>query len=78
MIALFGLVQAAHVLGRTADAIVPLGRYLDLNPTKSEVRYALGGCLSSCGRVEEAKKQLARTLELDPDYAPATERLSQL
>ncbi|MDY0274342.1 MAG: tetratricopeptide repeat protein [Desulfomicrobium sp.] len=78
MIALFGLVQAAHVLGRTADAIVPLGRYLDLNPTKSEVRYALGGCLSSCGRVEEAKKQLAHTLELDPDYAPATELLSQL
>lgn len=78
IVALFGLVQAAHVLGRTEETIVPLGRYLELNPNKSDVRYALSGCLSSCGRTEEAKKQLILTLELDPDHAPASELLSQL
>lgn len=78
IVALFGLVQAAHVIGRTAEAIVPLGRYLDFNPAKSEVRYALSGCLASCGRIEEAKQQLARTLELDPAYGPARELIAQL
>ncbi len=78
IIALFGLVQAAHVLGRTDEAIVPLGQYLELNPGKSEVRYALGGCLVSSGRQAEAKRHLEQVLEMDPAYAPAAELLAQL
>jgi len=78
IVALFGLVQAAHVLGRTAEAIGPLERYLELNPGKSEVRYALGGCLVSCGRQADAKRHLEQALEMDPAYAPAAELLAQL
>jgi len=78
IIALFGLVQAAHVLGRTDEAIVPLGQYLELNPGKSEVRYALGGCLVTSGRQAEAKRHLEQVLEMDPAYAPAAELLAQL
>lgn len=78
IVALFGLVQTAHVLGRTGEAISPLERYLELNPGKSEVRYALGGCLTTCGRPVEARSHLERLLEMDPAYAPAAELLAQL
>lgn len=78
IVALFGMVQVAHVLGRTAEALAPLGQYLELNPGKSEVRYALSGCLVSCGRQAEARKHLEQALEMDPAYAPAAELLAQL
>jgi tetratricopeptide (TPR) repeat protein len=78
MVALFGLVQVAHVLGRTAEAIAPLTQYLELNPGKSEVRYALSGCLVSCGRQSEAKAHLHKLLEMDPSSASAAELLAQL
>lgn len=78
MVALFGLVQTAHTLNRTADAVAPLEQYLELNPGKSEIRYALSGCLASCGRPGEARTHLEETLHLDPDYGPAAELLAQL
>lgn len=78
IVALFGLVQVAHVLGRTAEAISPLSHYLELNPGKSEVRYALSGCLVASGRTAEAKVNLEQILETAPGYAPAAELLSQL
>lgn len=78
MVALFGLVQAAHLAGRTQDAVAPLNNYLELHPYKSEVRYALAGCLVSCGRKDEAKAQLELILNQDPAYAPAAELLGQL
>ncbi len=78
LIALFGLVQTAHVLGRTGDAVEPLLRYLDVNPDKSEVRYSLAGCLLACGRTEEARANAELLLERDPTYAPARELLAQM
>jgi tetratricopeptide (TPR) repeat protein len=78
LVALFGLVQAAHMLGRTVEAIAPLLQYLELAPDKNEVRFALGGCLAACGRPAEAKVHLRQLLEMDPAYAPAAELLSQL
>ncbi|MDP3430581.1 MAG: tetratricopeptide repeat protein, partial [Desulfomicrobium sp.] len=78
IVALFGLVQVSHVLGRTAEAIAPLAQYLELSPGKSEVRYALSGCLVACGRTDEAKGHLRTLLEMDPANASATELLAQL
>lgn len=78
LVALFGLVQLAHVLGRTAEAVEPLASYLDVEPAKSEVRYALAGCLVACGRAAEGRVHLERLLELDPSYAPARELLAQI
>ena len=78
IVALFGLVQVAHVLGRTAEAITPLEQHLELNPGKSEVRYALSGCLVSCGRKDEARAHLHRLMEMDPANVSATELLAQL
>jgi thioredoxin-like negative regulator of GroEL len=65
LISLFGLVQSAHVLSRTADVVEPLQRYLDVNPDKSEVRYALAGCLVACGRSEDARAALEELLARD-------------
>lgn len=78
LVALFGLVQTAHVLGRTREALVPLTRYLELNPGKSEIRYALAGCLVACGSTDEARGHLEILLENDPTYAPAAELIAQL
>lgn len=78
IVALFGLVQVSHVLGRTVEAIAPLEQHLEINPGKSEVRYALSGCLVSCGRKDEAKAHLHRLLEMDPGNASASELLAQL
>lgn len=78
LVALFGLVQSAHRLERTAEAVDYLRRYLEVEPSKIEVRYSLAGCLVACGRIPEAKEELARLLEHDPNYAPATELLAQL
>lgn len=78
LLALFGLVQAAHRLNRTAEAVEYLQRYLDVDPSKVEVRYSLAGCLVACGRGAEAQEQLRRILDQDPGYAPASELLAQL
>lgn len=78
MVALFGLVQAAHLSGRPAEAIIPLKRYLELHPCKSDVRYALAGCLVSCGHKDEARTQLELILNQDPAYEPAAELLAQI
>jgi tetratricopeptide (TPR) repeat protein len=76
--ALFGLVQTAHRLNRTADAVEYLQRYLEADPAKVEVRYSLAGCLVACGRSAEAQEQLRHILDQDPSYAPALELLAQL
>lgn len=78
IVALFGLVQVAHVLGRTAEAIAPLEQHLEVNPGKSEVRYALSGCLVACDRKDEARAHLRQLLEMDPGNASAAELLAQL
>ena len=78
MVALFGLVQAAHMLGRTAEAIAPLTEYLNLNPDKHEVRFALSGCLIASGRQADARRHLETILEQDPANVQSAELLSQL
>jgi tetratricopeptide (TPR) repeat protein len=78
IVALFGLVQTAHILGRTAEAVAFLERYLELDPGKSEVRYALSGCLVACERRDEAKVHLAKIMESDPGYSAAAELMAQL
>ncbi len=78
IVALFGLVQTAHILGRTAEAVASLERYLELDPGKSEVRYALSGCLVACERRDEAKVHLAKIMESDPGYSAAAELMAQL
>lgn len=78
IVALFGLVQTAHILGRTAEAVAPLERYLELDPGKSEVRYALSGCLVAGERRDEARIHLQRILDSDPGYSDAAELLAQL
>ena len=66
------------MLGRTAEAIAPLEQHLEVNPGKSEVRYALSGCLVACGRKDEARAHLRQLLEMDPGNASAAELLAQL
>ena len=78
LIALFGLVQTAHQLERTGEALAPLERYLEIEPAKSEVRFTLSGCLVASGRKEDARRHLEMILAEDPTNAQAMELMAQL
>ena len=53
-------------LGRHAEALEPLQRYLQLAPGRAAEHYNLGLCLRSAGRTEEAIASFERALELEP------------
>ncbi len=53
-------------LRRSAEAIEPLQRYLQLCPGKAADHYNLGACLKDAGRTEEAVASFQRALELEP------------
>ena len=78
LIAIFCLVQLGHTLNRLAEVVPHMENYLAVDPLKHEVRYSLAGCLSSLGRMDEARIQLALILEADANNAPALELLAQL
>jgi tetratricopeptide (TPR) repeat protein len=78
LVALFGLVQAGHVLDRLTAILAPLRDYLELNPDKSEIRFTLAACLVKLGEVELAQEELQKLLDADPGYEPAKELYLQL
>ncbi|MGE4553477.1 MAG: tetratricopeptide repeat protein [Desulfovibrionaceae bacterium] len=77
MVALFSLVRLGHELDRLGAVVVHLENYLQVNPAKNEVRYALAGCLVCLDRRDEAVRELERILDADPDNGPAKELLAQ-
>jgi tetratricopeptide (TPR) repeat protein len=78
LIALFGLIRLGHGLGRLSAVIPYLRDYLSLDPLKHEIRFTLAGCLVSIGQAAEAKVQLERILEHDPENATATELMDTI
>ncbi len=78
MVAIFMLVKLGHMLSRVEEVIPHMENYLVVDPMKHEVRYSLAGCLASLGRLDEAKTQLERILDMDPENQSATELLQQL
>lgn len=78
LVALFGIIQAGHVVERLDEVISHLENYLAIDPLKHDVRFSLAGCLAWMDRKEEAREQLERILEQDSDYEPAQDLLTQL
>lgn len=78
MVALFSMVRLGHELDRL-DSIQPhLENYLEIDPGKHEVRYALAGVYVCMNHKDEAATQLGVILENDPDNGPAQELLAQI
>ncbi|WP_243546996.1 tetratricopeptide repeat protein [Pseudodesulfovibrio tunisiensis] len=77
MVALFSLIRLAHELDRLEEIVPHLENYLEIDPSKHEVRYSLAGCLVCLDRKDEARAQLERILEMDPEFEAAREMLAQ-
>lgn len=56
----FGLGRAAAMAGDSAEAVRQLERVVALQPEASQARYPLAMALRRLGKVEEARRQLAR------------------
>jgi len=78
MVAIYMLVQLGHVLGRLEEVVPHMETYLGIDPLKHDVRYSLAGCLVCLDRPEQAREQLERILEHDPDHESARELLDQI
>jgi non-specific serine/threonine protein kinase len=57
--------------GRFEEALARQRKALELNPKSVQQSRALGTTYMQLGRYEEADRQLARTIEMAPDYAAA-------
>ena len=64
--------------GRYGDAAGELERAVGEEPENAGLRTNLGVMLHASGKVEEGRRELARVLELAPDFAPALFNLGRL
>ncbi|MFP4168275.1 MAG: tetratricopeptide repeat protein [Desulfonatronovibrionaceae bacterium] len=78
MIALFGLVQVGHIIGKIEETLPYLENYLRLDPDNHDVRYSLAGSLYQLNRLEETRENLERILESDPGHKAARELMDQI
>lgn len=78
LIAVFCMIQLGHVLGRLPEVVGYLRDYLSIDPLKSDVRFALAGCMQSMGEVDEAIRQLELVLENDPGHEASKELLDTI
>lgn len=78
MVALFGLIRIGHETDCVADVVPHLETFLEVEPDKFEVRYSLAGCFICLGRKDEAKAELSRILDKDPENEAAKELLAQI
>ena len=62
--------------GRHADAIAPLRRSVELDPTVAMVQHDLGFACLQAGRLEEAESAFAAAIRLNPDLASAHNHLA--
>lgn len=67
----FGAAQSAHKLGQATSACTYMERALRLNASDASLHAVYAPILRAAGAHEAANLQLARALELDPDYAEA-------
>lgn len=78
LIAVFCIVQVAHVLDRLPEVTEHLRNYLAVDPLKHDVRFSLAGCLSKLGDTDAAVQELERILEAEPGHEAAGDLLEQL
>lgn len=68
----YGLMLARH--GRIADAVIQLQAVL----TQTQVHYNLGSVYEQQGRLEQAKVEYRKALELDGSFSDAKQRLAAI
>lgn len=78
VIAVYGMMQTGHALGRLPEVLPRMERCLEENPKQNEVRFSLAGCLVSLGRQDDAMRELGVILEQDPGHQAARELFEQL
>ncbi len=76
MVAVNGLLQLSHFLGRLNEMLPRLEIALGLNNDES-IRYAYAACLLSLGREDDAKAQLEILLGSNPANAEAQQLYAQ-
>ncbi|MBG0778076.1 MAG: tetratricopeptide repeat protein [Desulfovibrionaceae bacterium] len=77
-VALLGLIQTGHCIGRLEEVPPYLENALAVDPTKHDLRYSLAGCLANLDRKDEARRHLEIILESAPDHAAAQELYGML
>ncbi|GAB7079721.1 tetratricopeptide repeat protein [Megalodesulfovibrio paquesii] len=78
MVAVFGIIQAGYVLNRLADVTPHLENFLAVNPLKTDVRFALAGCLTTLGRTADAGRHLEVIMAREPGNSAARELYEHL
>jgi tetratricopeptide (TPR) repeat protein len=63
---------------RLHEAIESLKRGLTAEGDVDEVHFNLGGCYMLLDQLDQAETHYARAIEIDPEYEPAKNRLSDL
>jgi len=78
MVALFSLIRLGHEMDRVDEIIPYLDSYLEIDPGKHEVRYALAGCYIVLEQNDAAREHVEKILEVDPEHEAAKEMLEQI
>ena len=65
-------------LGRQAEAVTALGNASSLNPDLADIHYELGRLYFETNRMEPARKELSRAIELKAHYSKAYLYLSRI
>lgn len=73
-----GLGMALNQMGRSADALAPLQKALELSPNEATAHCNLGEALHDLGRMDEAEASYRRALQIDPDNLEALNNLGNL
>jgi tetratricopeptide (TPR) repeat protein len=76
--ALYALGRAQYAAGRYEPAVESLHAAARLRPDQPSLLYHLGEARYALGDLEEARLDIARALELDPEFAGASEARSLL
>ena len=72
------LANILHVLGRSAEAVEPAARAVELAPNNSKFLYFLGAMLQGQTKLQEAEKLLKQAIQIEPTLAAAHLQLSMV
>jgi len=72
------LARSYVALGRLTDAADQYREIVNAEPSNADACFNLAALMEALGHLEEARRYLLKTLELDPSDQTARERLERL
>lgn len=69
---------ALATVGLGDEALQHMERAVELRPRDADVCFALGAFLAANGRLQDAQRAFAKTLQIDPSHAGAAARLGEV